>query len=87
LAVILFELAPVLITVFFSPFSFLSVHMRRKRDNALSEDKKATLQLKTSEAEAQADKDTKAREIATEAALDKAASGLIVTKESKSGFP
>jgi hypothetical protein len=73
LAVILFELAPVLITVFFSPFSFLSVHMRRKRDNALSEDKRAALQLKTSEAEAQAEKDTKAREIATKAALDKAA--------------
>ncbi|WP_227287148.1 DUF4407 domain-containing protein [Boseongicola sp. H5] len=38
IAIILFELAPILVPVFFSPFSFLGLRMRQKRDLALSDD-------------------------------------------------
>lgn len=35
--IILFELSPVLVTVFFAPFSFLSLRMRQKREAALND--------------------------------------------------
>ena len=38
IVVILFELSPVLVTIFFTPFSFLSLRMRQKRDAALADD-------------------------------------------------
>jgi Domain of unknown function (DUF4407) len=52
--VILFELAPVLVTVFFSPFSFMAVRMRRKRDAALSEDRNSRMTIEAKEEETRA---------------------------------
>jgi len=54
IVVILFELAPVLVTVFFSPFSFMAVRMRRKRDAALSEDRNARMTTEAKEEETKA---------------------------------
>ena len=38
IVIILFELSPILVTIFFTPFSFLSLRMRQKRDAILGEE-------------------------------------------------
>lgn len=54
IVVILFELSPVLVTLFFTPFSFLSLRMREKRSEAIiaSTSKRRLLSIKDTQSEA-----------------------------------
>lgn len=72
IVVILIELAPVLVTVFFSPFSFMAVRMRRKRDDALSEDRNAQKITQAKEEEAKANYGHAVEKLSSNAKLEKA---------------